>query len=422
MEQGRSVEPDATSVGANKRALFRPQAAAEPDPELFSFSAPSWRRVSGVFAFGAALLLVFALFANFDRVAVARGIIIPAAGVSRLTAPRSGFVDAIFVRQGASVHRGSPLLSIRSAGVLAGGRAAADEEADSFQREQQLAMDQGLAEQQRLDGERAELEERQRQIEATLGFTRTQIALQRQRIEKNEQRLASMGPLRLKGYVSELSYRSLEEAILSLRQQLATFSGNATDAEHELARLRLQIAEERAQVRQAQLQLAARQQGLSRNVWNAREAAAVTLVAPFNGLVAALPVSSGQTVTSGQELMALVPKSSALDAELFVPASSAGSLGRGQTVLLRFDAYPYQQYGTGRGVIRDVPLAASFVAGNSQPFYRTRVRITRGIPGAMLKADMGLAASIVLERRSILGWLVAPLLSALRERGTGAGS
>ena len=146
------------------------------------------------------------------------------------------------------------------------------------------------------------------------------------------------------------------------------------------------------------------------------------LAAPFNGLVAALPVSSGQTVAAGEEVAALIPKGGVFDAELFVPASSAGSLGRGQTVVLRFDAYPYQQYGAGRGVIRDVPLAASFVAGNSQPFFRTRVRITRGIPRAILKTDMGLAASIVLERRSILDWLVAPLLSALRERGTRAGS
>ena len=161
---------------------------------------------------------------------------------------------------------------------------------------------------------------------------------------------------------------------------------------------------------------------MSRNLWNAREAAAVTLAAPFNGLVAAFPVSSGQTVAAGQEVAALIPEGGAFDAELFVPASSAGSLGRGQTVVLRFDAYPYQQYGTGRGVIREVPLAASFVAGNSQPFFRTRVRITRGIPHAILKTDMGLAASIVLERRSILDWLVAPLLSALRERATRAGS
>src|SRR4051794_8909422 len=207
------VDPEARPVGLQVRPLFRSQVTIEPDSELFSFSAPSWRRVCGVLTLGAALLLAFALLADFDRVAVARGIIIPAAGVSRLTAPRSGFVDAIFIRQGASVRRGSPLISIRSAGVLAGGRAAADEAAESFQREQQFAMDQGLAEQQRLNDERAELEERQRQIEATLGFTRTQIALQHQRIEKNEQRLASMGPLRLKGYVSELSYRSLEEAI-----------------------------------------------------------------------------------------------------------------------------------------------------------------------------------------------------------------
>ena len=421
MERDRPVELDAAPGDQSGKPLFRPQAAAEPDSELFSFNAPSWRRVGSVFAIGAALLLVFSLFANFDRVAIARGIIIPAPGVSRLTAPRAGFVDAIFVRQGASVRRGSPLLSIRSAGVLAGGRAAADEAAESFQREQKLAVDQGLAEQQRLGGERAELVERQRQIEATLGFTRTQIALQRQRIEKNEQRLASMGPLRAKGYVSELSYRSLEETILSLRQQLAAFSGNAADAEHELARVRLRIAEQEAEIRQTQLQLAARQQGLSRGLWTAREAAAVTLAAPFDGKVAALPVSSGQMVAAGDDLAAIIPKGAALEAELFVPASSAGSLGRGQMVVLRFDAYPYQQYGTGRGMIRDVALAGSFAAGSSQPFYRTRVRITRGVAGAMLKADMGLAASIVLERRSILGWLVAPLLSALRERGAGAG-
>jgi membrane fusion protein len=86
----------------------------------------------------------------------------------------------------------------------------------------------------------------------------------------------------------------------------------------------------------------------------------------------------------------------------------------GQEVILRYDAFPYQRYGVGRGVITEIAATASPERPDAPPAYRVKVRLQGGEPFA-LRPDMTLSASITLERRSLLDWLFAPLRERWRE-------
>jgi len=387
------------------------------EPELgesFAFSIPSWLTL-GLLALGAmSLFLVFGTFADFDRVAHVRGTVAPASGVSRLTAPQAGIVTSVLVRQGELVTQGAPLVRIASADSLPSGAGAPAQVLETFRRQQQIARAGRVAERQRAEAERQRIAHQVAELSSGLRLLRAQVTLQQERIENNERRLRNLAPLRAKGYVSDVTYQEQEETILSLRQQLAALQQREAEARHGLQGARLRLAELAAEGRRGDFDAASSQLELERGAAGAQVDAEVTLAAPVAGRVTALQAAPGMAVAAGDELAAVVQSGDRMEALLFVPSSAAGSLRPGQEVALRYDAFPYQRHGVGRGVVTEVAATTSSEQPEAPPTYRVKVRLLddNRFP---LRPDMSLSAAIMLERRSLLDWLLAPLRAQWRE-------
>jgi membrane fusion protein len=382
--------------------------------EALAFSVPGWRALAWL-AFGAAfLILAFATFAAFDRVANVRGLVVPASGVSRLTAPRTGIVTAVSARQGEGVARGAALITIASSDSLPGGAASRLEMLETYRRQRQLAEAAQETERQRREAERLQQSQQLAELSDTRHSLGAQRALQQERIVNNEQRLRNLAPLRERGYVSDVTYQQQIEAVLALRQQLASLQQQEAQAGHGLEAARLRLAELAAEARRTQLESESSLVALERAGNAARIDAETIIAAPVAGQVASLRAAPGMAVASGEELATLVRPGDRLEVELSVPSASAGSVAPGQEVILRYDAFPYQRYGVGRGTIIEVTATASRERPDATPAYRVKVRLHGGEPFA-LRPDMTLSASITIERRSLLDWLLAPLRERWRE-------
>jgi membrane fusion protein len=116
-----------------------------------------------------------------------------------------------------------------------------------------------------------------------------------------------------------------------------------------------------------------------------------------------------------------VPTGSALQAELFVPTRAIGFVRVGQEVRILYDAFPYQHFGTYRG--RVIKVSQTILMGSDvsipveikEPSYKVTVALDRPDIDAYgesitLQPDMLLRADIILERRSLVNWLLSPLL------------
>ena len=119
--------------------------------------------------------------------------------------------------------------------------------------------------------------------------------------------------------------------------------------------------------------------------------------------------------------MEIVPKDSALVAKLFVPTRAIGFVRPGQKVRIMYEAFPYQQFGTYTGGVAEVSqtiLIKSETFGPidlKEPAYRVMANLDRSDIDAdgtrvPLQADMLLTADIILEKRSLMRWLLDPLL------------
>jgi membrane fusion protein len=111
-----------------------------------------------------------------------------------------------------------------------------------------------------------------------------------------------------------------------------------------------------------------------------------------------------------------------LQAELFVPARAIGFIEAGQSVRLLFDAFPYQHFGTYRGEVARVSQTMLMTTDTgsplklNEPTYRVIAALERqdvDVAGKKvpLQPDMLLKADILLERRSLMEWLLSPLHS-----------
>lgn len=83
------------------------------------------------------------------------------------------------------------------------------------------------------------------------------------------------------------------------------------------------------------------------------------LLAPATGTIQELAVSSsGQVVTSGQQLMSIVPQGADLEVEAMVLNEDIGFVEQGQEAILKVDAFPFTRYGTLAGRVTRVSTDA----------------------------------------------------------------
>jgi hemolysin D len=76
------------------------------------------------------------------------------------------------------------------------------------------------------------------------------------------------------------------------------------------------------------------------------------LFAPVDGVIQQLAVTTvGQVVTTGQQMMVIVPSSGLLQAEVYMDNAEIGFVKLGQEVVVKVDAFPFTRYGPLHGKV-----------------------------------------------------------------------
>jgi membrane fusion protein len=153
-----------------------------------------------------------------------------------------------------------------------------------------------------------------------------------------------------------------------------------------------------------------------------RGASHYTVLSPTDGLVSASIAKPGERIYEHTLLASIVPEHSELQGVLLVPARAIGFVRPGSNVLLKYAAYPYQQFGLYESTVIDVdksildPREASFPIEIKEAFYRITVRLAEqtvnvyGKPHS-LTAGMLFDGVILGEKRRIWQWIMEPIFS-----------
>ena len=138
------------------------------------------------------------------------------------------------------------------------------------------------------------------------------------------------------------------------------------------------------------------------------------LCAPIAGLVTNIKARyKGQVVARGEKLVTIVPATATLVVEANLPHKDMGFVVKGQKVKLKFDAFPFQDYGYVPGIVAEIEQHArdDSAAGS---FYRVIIVpertwvFARGqkIP---FSSGMAVTAEIVTRQKSVLDYFLEPI-------------
>lgn len=143
-----------------------------------------------------------------------------------------------------------------------------------------------------------------------------------------------------------------------------------------------------------------------------------TITAPVSGVITTLSVRSGREVLQpGQTVATIAPTDVPLVVEAQLPNKDIAFMKDGLTAKLKFDAFPYQDYGIVEGTVIDISPDAQ-VSKESGSLYKITIALTgsskRELP---LRTGLVVTAEIITERRSVLSFLFEPVRKLKSDMG-----
>jgi hemolysin D len=216
-------------------------------------------------------------------------------------------------------------------------------------------------------------------------------------------------------------------------------SNAITTGETAKANLAATMAERGAYVQNWRVQVAQTLSEQSRKLSDARESLnkallrrqLVELRADRDATVLTVAkVSEGSVLQPGEKLITLVPADAPLEIEANISGHDDGFVREGASVAIKFDTFPFSQYGMAAGTVRVISpdsFTADQQAGSAaglipvpqnsaEPFYRSRITIDRvelrDVPANFyLVPGMPVTADIKAGKRTVLGYLLGRVLA-----------
>lgn len=421
---------------------------------LMSLRGP--RLIVTVAAAGVALFLLWSMLAQVDEVARAQGKVIPTSKGQIIQSSEPATVSAILVRPGQKVRKGELLVQMDSTEssaalgqIQAEGRsltaraARLGQEAqgqaytcpedlkatspEACANEAQLQQVRGQALSSKRAAAVAAVEQRRRDLseaQATAASLRNSLALAQKQVDILE-------PLAAKSIVPQTE-------LLQARRDVADFQGRLAASEQAGSRAQAAIAEAQAQVSETVYQF--RQEAMDEaNQIDAKLAVIkessrgaegklgkTELRSPVDGVVNDVQITTvGGFVNAGQKLMEVVPVGEKLLVEARVKPSDIAFIRIGEAALVKVTAYDFSIYGGIPGRVVQVSADSIYDEQAKEAYFSVivqtdRAYLTAGGRNLPITPGMICTADIITGRKSILDYLLKPVLKArseaLRER------
>jgi hemolysin D len=408
------------------------------------------------------LLLLWAAFGKLDVVATAEGKLLPQSYLKIVQPPEQGVIREILVSEGETVKAGQILMRMDATLSEADGLAL---NSDSLGRAiTQRRIDAELANRPftRQPDDPADLyQQTLAQYQANRTALESALAQEHSLLDKAQSDLAASQEVRSKLLQTLPHYRAQELAYQQLAAEGYTGKLIATDKTRERIEKEQDLKAQEHAITAAQATINQTRKRLSQITADYRQKlqteradnsdkldkttaelakqqyrhTLLELKAPQAGIVKDLATHTlGTVISPGSILLTLVPQDEILRAEVWVSNQDVGFVHTNEPVKIKLAAYPFQKYGMIEGKVTHLSADASDSPNNQQGSpsnkpnpaqaytYRTLVDLQaqyleeKGVRHT-LTPGMQVTAEIHLGTRSILEYLLSPVMGAFQEAG-----
>lgn len=364
--------------------------------------------------------LIFLLFfGKYADKAVVKGQLLPDAGIVKVVSPRQGIISSLSVDDGDIVKKGQVLLNIDSEDSLEKGREVSalvlQEVSESIKK---LNKDrENIKKESEL--KRASLLNRLSATKKVLSNLTTRIKTQENAVASSKDRLDRERELMEKGVVSRDKYQRSYEASINQQAALEDLFGQKITRESELQQIESELTSLPIHLESNLNKIEGELSALRQKKLQTESAKRLVITSPINGKVSSLQARNGMFTRGQHTLLSILPEDSELYAEVYVVTSAIGFVKKGQRVRMKYNAFPYQQYGVYEGEIVDIArnaLMPAEVAESSvippvfniqEPVYIIKVKLDSQSVKAFgksfpLQPGMLLDADILLRERTLI--------------------
>lgn len=378
----------------------------------------------------AVVVVAFLIWGTYTKRVPVSGQLVPDLGLVKVYVPQPGIVLQKRVMEGQAVTRGDILYALsseRQSSTLGNIQEAISAQVET--RQQSLRDERDKTQMLQRD-ERDAMGKKNIGLQAELEKLDSQLEGQKNRVKLAEETVARYQSLLSQDYISKEQWQQKQEEFLDQRNRLQTQERERMSVNRELSALQSDLA---SLANRQQNQLAQIDRGITSTVQELTESEAkrrLIITAPESGIATVVTAELGQTVDMNRPLVSIVPTGAGMEAHLYAPSKAIGFIKTGDSVLIRYQAYPYQKFGQAKGTVVAISKAAISSSelgsmsgssnggspGNSEPMYRISVKLAnqtvraygRDLP---LHAGMVLDADILQDTRRLYEWVLEPLYS-----------
>ncbi len=409
-----------------KKALEARKEAKSLHGEVLLYLPESYRGILVLVTLMLVSLFALLVFGSYTTRVTVKGELFSTKGAIPVYLPRPGVIKHYYVGEDEQVTQDAPLFVVSTEVYGAENRGISAVTIE-------LLLERKLLLQRQLESEASAHDESVRSIDGQIKSKQSEKALIAQQlieVKKKNELLAiglrkyeearlqeaisddSMTEKTLTALNGKIDYHERQRQLEATVRDLGNLAFEREQAISEFGRRTLQIKGDLL-VLEEQILAAESQKG--------------TIVkAPAMGTVTAIQGFNGSFYDNSKPVCFILPSGAELEARLLVPANAIGFIKKGDSVSLRYSAYPYQQFGQGIGTIYSISgtsllpeeLSLGSKLSISEPMYLVKARIElQTVTGNgngtayALKPGLVFDADIMLETHRIYQWLIRPFLS-----------
>lgn len=404
-----------------------------------------------------ALFIVWAIWADFEEVAIATGEVVPQEQIQRVQHLEGGIIEEIMVFEGDRVEKGQSLLQLNITPFMANSeelqiqlealelkKARLQAEVDG---NEELTFGDDYAE-YRENLKRTEIQAfngRKDKLQNAISQLNEQLSQReldhKQLLTERSSVVGNLGVLREKYTISsDLVKDKLTSRLehLQLQGDLKELEGRLHVIDVAIPRAAVAIKEAEEKMQGARLnfrneaiqQLNEVEQSIERIKESLNQAtdrvARTTITSPITGTVKSLRTHTlGGVIQPGEIIMEIVPESQNLIIEAKLNPNDIGFVKRDQQALVKVDTYDYSRYGGLKGKVISVSADSLYDKQRQQNYFLVKIRTDKNYLGTdvnnfPITSGMQVTVDIKTGEKSVMAYLLKPVIKlkdeSFRER------
>lgn len=376
------------------------------------------KSVAVLLAFIALCIVLAILLLSYTRKITVDGRVQPIGGVISIVATEAGTIDSMIesdvVTQDTVLY--SLSLKKNAQGVSSDGiKLASEQKLESLYRNKVISRDL-------IHNQSADIDSVMRHLNVALAGRVSLLRTHKEKLEIARRVYEKHVQLYQNGFISELG-------LAAKKQDLLDQEGFVTDGENQINSVKQELQSKLAQQQELTLRMQQINEENMRNIESSKSeliSAKLTgqtqVRSPMTAVIANKLVSKGQLVVPGQVLMSLIPEKSKCQVDIYIPSDNMAFIKAGSAVNIKYDAFPYQKFGSQSGKITHVsksPLAADELKIGLKPgyYYKASVSMPKNSISAygtetLIPVGASVKADIAVDKRRIIEWILEPLFTA----------